>query len=99
MGVTLICGRVQAGPAYDEPSLKKAQELEGKRQFRDAAPIYDALLAKQPNSAELREGRQRCLRHIMQERRHRERAFRDAVLSLKKSGQVLDVYVKVLHIL
>jgi carboxyl-terminal processing protease len=95
LGACLICGHAAAGPALDEPLLKKAQEHEKNRQWRDAAAIFESLRS----SAEGREGYQRCLRHILQDRRHRERAFKDAIVSLRKSGQVLDVYVKVLHIL
>ncbi len=92
-------GQVQAGPAHDTPLLKKAQELESKHQWRDACAAYESLLTKDPSSESLRESRQRCLRHVLQDRRHRERAFRDAILGLKKNGQALDVYVKVLQIL
>jgi carboxyl-terminal processing protease len=35
----------------------------------------------------------------LQERRHRERSFRDAILNLKKTGDVFAVYAKVLQIL
>jgi carboxyl-terminal processing protease len=98
LGACLICGRAHAGPADDLPLLKKAKECESKRQWRDACPIYE-LLARHGDSTEAREGYQRCLRHILQDRRHRERAFHDAIVGLKKSGLVLELYVKVLHIL
>src|SRR5262249_14816734 len=70
------------------------QELEKNRQWRDAAALFE----KDPSPAG-REGKQRCLRHILQDRRHRERAFREAIIGLKKSGHVLEVYEKVLNIL
>lgn len=95
LGACLICGRAAAGPALDQPLLKKAHDLESKRQWRDACAIWESLRS----SPEGREGYQRCLRHVLQDRRHRERAVREAIVGLKKSGQVLDVYVKVLHIL
>jgi carboxyl-terminal processing protease len=99
LGACLICGLGIAGPAQDSPLLSKASEFESKKQWRDAFPIWESLLAKDRNSSFLRDGYQRCLRHVLQERRHRERGFREAILNLKKTGQVLDVYVKVLHIL
>jgi carboxyl-terminal processing protease len=74
-------------------------EFEGKKQYRDALAIYESLTPKERNSAVIREGHQRCLRHVLQERRHRERGFREAILGLNKTVQVLDVYGKVLHIL
>jgi carboxyl-terminal processing protease len=96
MGACLVCGPAYAGPAHDSPLLKKAQELERNRQYRDACPIFERFAR---TSLEAREGYQRCLRHILQDRRHQERGFHDAIVGLKKSGQVLELYVKVLQIL
>jgi carboxyl-terminal processing protease len=99
LGACLVCGRAVAGPAEDQPLLKKAQDLESKRQWRPAAAAYESGLTKNPTSVEWRDGMQRCLRHVLQERRHREQSFKDAIVGLKKSGQVLEVYVQVLRIL
>jgi carboxyl-terminal processing protease len=98
-GACLICGLSFAGPAEDSPLLSKALEFESKKQWRDAFAIWESVPPKERTSPVHREGYQRCLRHVLQERRHRERGFRDAILNLKKTGQVLDVYVKVVHIL
>jgi carboxyl-terminal processing protease len=99
LGACLVCGRAVAGAAEDEPLVKKAAEQENRGQFRNALPIREFLHRKYPNSNECKEDYQRCLRHVLQERRHRERAFKDAIVGLKKPGQVLDVYEKVLQIL
>jgi carboxyl-terminal processing protease len=99
LGACLICGLGVAGPAQESPLLSKALELERNKQYRDALPIYESLPPKDRISAGVQERYQRCLRHVLQERRHRERGFRDAILGLKTTGQVLDVYEKVLHIL
>jgi carboxyl-terminal processing protease len=99
MGACLVCGRAVAGPAEDQPLLKKAQDLESKRQWRPACAVWESGLSKNPTSVECREGLHRCLRHVLQERRHREQSFKDAIVGLKKSGQVLEVYVQVLRIL
>jgi carboxyl-terminal processing protease len=96
LGVCCGGGTLHAGPADDQPLLKKALELEGKGQYRAACPLWETLASR---DAAHREGYQRCLRHVLQDRRHREDTFRDAILGLKRSGHVLDVYVRVLLIL
>jgi carboxyl-terminal processing protease len=99
LGACLVCARAAAGGADEEPLARKAQVLESRGQFRDALPIREFLLAKDRNSSQLKEDYLRCLRRVLQDRRHREQGFKDAITGLKKPGQVLDVYVKVLQIL
>src|SRR5262249_908462 len=99
LGACLICGLAVAGPAQESPLLEKALELERNPQFRDVCALYDSAPPKDRAPPGLVESYQRSLRHVLQDRRHRERAFREAIVSLKKAGQVLDVYEKVLQIL
>jgi carboxyl-terminal processing protease len=99
LGACWVGVSVQAGPAQNQPVLQKALELASKGHYREALPLFDAHLSKDSSSSIAREGRLSCVRHIQQQRRHRERGFRDAILSLKRSGQVLDVYARVLLVL
>lgn len=99
LGACWVGVPARAGPAQDDALHRKAQELENKRQHRDAAALFEVLSRKSPNSQAYREAFLRNQRHVLQERRHRERGFRDAILNLKRSGQVLDVYARVLLIL
>src|SRR5262249_50586064 len=99
LGACWVGVPVHAGPAQDESQLRKAQELESKGHHRDAALLFEALSRKSPESAVYRDGFLRNHRHVLQQRRHRERGFRDAILNLKRPGQVLEVYARVLLIL
>jgi hypothetical protein len=87
---------VLAGPARTtDPLLVRAQEAEKERRWYEACHFYDDLLRKERESAEYREGYQRCLRHFYLTRRHKDPAYRQAVAKLTPA-QALDVYEQVL---
>jgi carboxyl-terminal processing protease len=86
-----------APPLVSTDSLRGlAEDLEQKELWSDAGRLYEELLKHDRADARAREGYQRCLRHVLQARRHRDAAFRQAVIDLP-SALAADVYREVLE--
>jgi C-terminal processing protease CtpA/Prc len=81
-------------PAEIDLLREKARDCEAKGQWSEACRLYDELVKKDRNLAD-RDGYQRCLRHVLQARRHRDATFRQILLSLKPA-QAAEVYEDVL---
>src|SRR5262249_10076465 len=67
------------------------------KQWRNACIIYETILSKDGNANDHKRY-QFCLQRVQQARRHREKAFKDAIVNLKPS-EALTAYVKALDIL
>ena len=85
VGVACLLPAASAAPlpADASPLLQQAKEFQERGQWIDACRAYDELLRKDRNQPEIREAYQKCLRHVLQARRHRDQAFRQALLNLK----------------
>ena len=79
---------------HDQLNLE-ALELERTGQWAEACDLYWQILKSDHGQPALRERYLVCLRHIDQERRHRDPAFRQAVVKYKFS-EAIDIYGEVL---
>ena len=99
LGVYCLWAPLQAAPAPQLDALRaKAQKYEEGKQWRNACAIYELILSKDGTASD-RKRYQFCLQRVQQARRHREKAFHDAISGLKKVSEALNTYVKVLEIL
>lgn len=96
LGVSLLSPSTQAAPlpTSTEALREKARECERKGQWTDACRLYDEVLKRERTLTD-KDAYQRCLRHVLQARRHRDATFRQSLLSLKLP-QAAEVYEDVL---
>jgi len=92
--LALPCRAASVGDDTDKVR-KEALELERSGQWARACDLYWQLLKSDRDQANLKEHYQVCVRHVQQLRRHRDPAFRQAIVHCR-FAQALDVYVEVL---
>jgi carboxyl-terminal processing protease len=98
LGVCCLGTPLFAAPAPELDALRaRAQKYEQAKQWRNACIIYETILSKDGNANDHKRY-QFCLQRVQQARRHRQKAFKDAVIGLKPS-EALKAYVRVLEIL
>jgi len=85
-----------ASPAGLEQLSATARDLEREGQWVNACILYERMLREDRTFADAKDGYQRCLRHILQGRRHRDPSFRDSLLT-RKPSQAIEVYEEVLN--
>ncbi|HJT78421.1 MAG TPA: S41 family peptidase [Gemmataceae bacterium] len=97
LSLALVVHAVPAAGLFTQPdSLRqKAQECEKKGQWVRACGLYEQILKTDRHAADAREHFQLCLRHVNQERRHRDPGFLKAVAA-RPFAQALDAYEEVL---
>jgi carboxyl-terminal processing protease len=83
-------------PVAPEPLRQQARDFESRGQWALAAEVWALLGSKDRDVAEYREGYQRCLRHVHQARRLRDREFQDDILN-RPFADALRVYVEVIE--
>lgn len=93
VGIAASAPLVRAAPLpSDLDSLReKARDHESKKQWADACRCYDEILKKDRSLLDCKEGYQRCLRHVLQVRRHRDAGFRQLLAGLK-APTAADIY-------
>jgi carboxyl-terminal processing protease len=85
----------QLGGRPEDPR-KEAAAAEKRGDWLGACLIYDELLRKDRNLADVREAYRRCLRQAHLNRRHRDSAYREAIARLTPD-QAQALFVQVLH--
>ncbi len=83
-------------PVALDPLRQQAHDFESKGQWALAAEVWSLLISKDREVVEYREGYQRCLRHVHQARRLRDREFQEDILS-RPFADALRIYVEVLE--
>ncbi len=75
-----------------DTTRQQAQNLEKQSRWFEACCLYDELLAKDRNQAELRDAYRRCLRHFRQQRRLDDLPLQSVLnkLSISESGDLYD---------
>jgi carboxyl-terminal processing protease len=83
-------------PLPPDSQRQQAREFESKGQWAQAAEIWALLANRDRETVEYREGYQRCLRHVHQARRLRDRDFQDDILN-RPLADALRLYVEVIE--
>jgi carboxyl-terminal processing protease len=92
---------VRAGDGVREGSetvralLRRAEAFETSGQWGRATELYARILGKDRNSPQTRDHYLKCLRRLLQQRRHQDSSYRAQVLTLTPA-RALDVYREVL---
>lgn len=100
LGFPALCLAQMSESFPSTPSLSalesQASELESRRQWENALPLYFSLTQLDKANPEYREKLHLCLRHVLQGRRQRDKSFQEKLVSLT-TAQAGALYEEVLE--